>query len=86
METKCDADYDFKTLTSILEPKIYNNILSTLQQEEIRKADIENLEMCKYCNYAGRSPLTCCCCCLKLTCCLLFKLLLIIQTRKYLHV
>jgi hypothetical protein len=26
-----------------------------MQQEEIRKADIPNLEMCQYCNYAGKT-------------------------------
>ena len=54
MDTKCSVDYSTKVLSSILEPKVFSNILLNMQQEEIRKAGIPNLEMCKYCNYAGK--------------------------------
>lgn len=54
VDAKCDIEYRVNILSQVLDQNVLNNVLYNIQQEEIRKAGIENLETCKYCNYAGK--------------------------------
>jgi len=40
-------------LSSVLEPNIFSKVLRNVQNEEIKKAGLDNLETCQHCTYAA---------------------------------
>jgi TRIAD3 protein (E3 ubiquitin-protein ligase RNF216) len=50
---KCKREFEMSTLSNVLEPNMFSKVLRNIQNEEIKKAGIENLESCKYCTYAA---------------------------------
>lgn len=41
------------TLSVVLEPNLFSKVLRNIQNEEVKKAGLENLESCQYCTYAA---------------------------------
>ena len=53
IEEKCALKFDMSVLRAVLEPKLIENLLKNIQNEEIRNAGISNLESCPHCTYAA---------------------------------
>ncbi|XP_078001133.1 uncharacterized protein LOC144453676 [Glandiceps talaboti] len=48
----CKCHFSVSVLQKVLLPSVFSNLLKRIQEEEIRKADIPNLETCPFCSFA----------------------------------
>ena len=53
LEGKCEGKFDLATIKTVLNANMYSKLLRNLQSEEIKKAQIPNLESCPNCFYAA---------------------------------
>ena len=51
--TGCGLEFPMKVISQVLEPNVFSKMIRNRQNEEIRKADIPNLETCQHCMYAA---------------------------------
>lgn len=53
IDEKCKTEFEMSTLSNVLEPNMMSKVLRNIQNEEIKKAGLENLEACQHCTYAA---------------------------------
>jgi len=53
LDDKCESKFAMNVLSSVLDTNLFSNLVRNIQNEEIRKAGIENLESCPHCDYAA---------------------------------
>nr|CAD7570285.1 unnamed protein product [Timema californicum] len=52
----CGVEFSMKTLQGLLNPTMFSRILKLRMLEDVKSADIENLEMCPFCEYVAIVP------------------------------
>nr|CAD7598439.1 unnamed protein product [Timema genevievae] len=52
----CGVEFSMKTLQGLLNPTMFSRILNLRMLEDVKSADIENLEMCPFCEYVAIVP------------------------------
>ncbi|XP_006815806.2 uncharacterized protein LOC102801442 [Saccoglossus kowalevskii] len=52
LSPECDSMFTVTVLQKVLLPSVMSNLLKRIQEEEIKKADIPNLETCPFCTFA----------------------------------
>ena len=55
--TECNSEIEIEKLELILEPKMYKILFKNRQLDDIRKAKLQGLEICPYCNYSYIPPI-----------------------------
>ena len=53
LDTSCKTEFSMAVLSSVLEPNMFSKMLVRMQNEEIKRAGISDLEECPYCTYAA---------------------------------
>jgi TRIAD3 protein (E3 ubiquitin-protein ligase RNF216) len=52
LEGKCEGEFSLHVLQDALDSNLFSTLVRNKQNEEIKKANIPNLESCQFCNYA----------------------------------
>ncbi|CAF4339856.1 unnamed protein product, partial [Rotaria magnacalcarata] len=47
----CKYEYSTSLMNQLLAPTLFSRLLIKIQQEELRLANIQNFEQCKYCTF-----------------------------------
>lgn len=53
IDENCKVEFEMSTLSEVLEPNTLSKVLRNIQNEEIKKAGLDNLETCQHCTYAA---------------------------------
>ncbi|CAF1682538.1 unnamed protein product, partial [Didymodactylos carnosus] len=49
----CKLEYSTQIIRNLISPILFSRLLIKIQQEEIRLANIPNLEQCQFCTFAA---------------------------------
>ena len=51
LDPNCKCEYSTTVIGQLLAPTVFSRLLNIIQQEELRRANITNIEQCKFCTF-----------------------------------